>query len=67
MTKNNKDLADKKINELKELLRDKGKMYNDTKYYMIPVKEGSNTYFIIGQNIKRTIALEISKKELKIK
>ena len=42
-------------------------MYNDTKYYMIPVVEGSNTYFIVGQNIKRTIALEIGKKELKIK
>ena len=65
--KNNKELADKKINELKELLRDKGKMFNETRYYMIPVKEGSNTYFIVGQNIKRTIALEIVKKELNIK
>ena len=60
-------LAEKKINVLRNNLREKGKIYNETRYYMIPVVEGSNTYFIVGQNINRTIALEIGKKELQIK
>ena len=57
-------IAEDKLLDLKNKLKDNGNTYNKTEYYVEKLKEKKDTYLIIGRNINRGIVIDIMNKKL---